>query len=507
MKKLLLAAATAALIAPGALADSFKFVFDGQNDMYGLTRYMTDKVDADSYVKEWSFNENGIDFLLTNDEESTGNGFSLVYAISEKDPGNAGIMVASYTGVNISLTVPGGNITGAKLWLSGYTMNTLEVDFNGTMIEDPGNDDALWTWQWADPEAGETLVIKWPKTYLNRFIHAIEITYNRDLGGKKECGLAFPVESAEGVMGEEFAAPVLENPNNLPIVWTSSDEAVATVDAEGKVSFVSHGKTVITASTEGNNEFGPGSVKYDLTVIPVARNIAEMKALAPNVYDRVKVLFPMTVTFGNLGYAFVIDSENNATCINDYRNEGSTSTSTQTIYTRGDIIPAGWMATNATIYSSWIWRGLPENVTEKVEDLPYPEVEAITPADADRVLILKNVTFTTSTAKEMTKAYGTTPDGKRYEFQDTYDAPLMDPGCYNVTGVVRYSVVGETTYFYMAPLAYTESTWTPDDAVETIEADGTTATYFNLQGAPVANPANGIFIRVANGRSSKVIVR
>jgi hypothetical protein len=41
--------------------------------------------------------------------------------------------------------------------------------------------------------------------------------------------------------------------------------------------------------------------------------------------------------------------------------------------------------------------------------------------------------------------------------------------------------------------------------VESIEADDAEAVYFNLQGVRVNNPEKGIFIRVANGKSSKVV--
>lgn len=45
------------------------------------------------------------------------------------------------------------------------------------------------------------------------------------------------------------------------------------------------------------------------------------------------------------------------------------------------------------------------------------------------------------------------------------------------------------------------------EAVETLETVEGEAVYFNLQGAKVANPENGIYIRVANGKATKVMVR
>ena len=45
-----------------------------------------------------------------------------------------------------------------------------------------------------------------------------------------------------------------------------------------------------------------------------------------------------------------------------------------------------------------------------------------------------------------------------------------------------------------------------EGAIEAIEADNTPAIYFNLIGQRVANPENGVFIRVQNGKATKVIL-
>lgn len=45
-----------------------------------------------------------------------------------------------------------------------------------------------------------------------------------------------------------------------------------------------------------------------------------------------------------------------------------------------------------------------------------------------------------------------------------------------------------------------------ESAIEAIEADNTPAIYFNLIGQRVANPENGVFVRVQNGKATKVIL-
>ncbi|MDE6697381.1 MAG: Ig-like domain-containing protein [Muribaculaceae bacterium] len=379
-------------------------------------------------------------------------------------------------------------------------MISLDVIFNGAAIECSG-ENPIYNWVWTNEEGVEKVTFSWTNTNYARYIHSIDVVYTPDLGGKLENGLSFSEKSFEAVLGESFSSPILTNPNNLNISWTSSDESVATVDAEGKVTLVDKGTTVITATTEGNDEYAAGNAKYELSVIPSASNIAELKAMAPNQYDRVKVNFPAVVNYGNLSFAYVTDAEGNATCFDDMRNRNSSSTSVVTLYKAGQVIPAGWIATNATMFGSAIWEGFPEKSTETVE-VTYPVVTSITPEDADRVVVLENVKFEGRTPEGTTKAFGTTPDGTSYEFQDTYNIGSKRAGTYDVTGVVRYSKRGDSEFFYIAPIKYTEAA---GSFVEIEESDAIKATYYNLDGTPVAEPKSGVFIKVENGKSLKIV--
>ncbi|MDE6297393.1 MAG: hypothetical protein K2L89_06050, partial [Muribaculaceae bacterium] len=46
-----------------------------------------------------------------------------------------------------------------------------------------------------------------------------------------------------------------------------------------------------------------------------------------------------------------------------------------------------------------------------------------------------------------------------------------------------------------------------ETGVNEIAAETGAARYFNLQGVEVANPENGVFVKVANGKASKVVVK
>ena len=86
-----------------------------------------------------------------------------------------------------------------------------------------------------------------------------------------ESGVKFTNISAKadlnGYNGEAVAYGQLENPNNLPITYTSSNLYVATVDANGKVTLKSWGKTTIIASYPGNDQYKPATTSYELNVI------------------------------------------------------------------------------------------------------------------------------------------------------------------------------------------------------------------------------------------------
>ncbi|MDE6681915.1 MAG: Ig-like domain-containing protein [Muribaculaceae bacterium] len=511
MKKLLLTFATLAMGVTSTLADETKMVFDGDNDMGGLTRQTDfdprlirmnpgDLVFSDSFT----YAQDGVEFSIKKESEE-GYGFALVNAGGT----NAGIMVYStmvgeYDTIlpEVTLSIPNGKIKGFKLVMTGDALGTLEIEVEGKKVESVSENNA-YSWTWSDEEGLEKVTFDWENKFHTRYIHSIEITYTPDLGGKKECGLSFNEDSAEVILGQDFTLPTLSNPNNLPIVWSSTNESVATVDAKGVVTLVGGGETSIIASTEGNDAYAAGNVKYLLKVVPVATSLLQMKEFAPNLYDKVYVNFPMTVTFPNMGYAFVIDAEGTAGYIQNIVNQNSSATSAVTIYKVGDIIPAGWVATNANLTSEWLWEGKPEKSTETTE-VTYPVVESVTPADCNMVVILKNVKFTTFTATGNTKAFGTTPDGTRYEFQDNYNAPAEPAGEYDVTGVVRYSTYGASEFFYISPIAYKKS---EESGIENIAVNESETRYFNLQGMEVENPANGVYVKVSNGKVSKVIIK
>ncbi|MBQ3673295.1 MAG: Ig-like domain-containing protein [Paludibacteraceae bacterium] len=66
---------------------------------------------------------------------------------------------------------------------------------------------------------------------------------------------------------EATELPILWNPDQLPILFSSSEPTVATVDANtGVVTIVGVGTTTITATFAGDEEYLPLEASYILTV-------------------------------------------------------------------------------------------------------------------------------------------------------------------------------------------------------------------------------------------------
>ena len=99
----------------------------------------------------------------------------------------------------------------------------------------------------------------------------IEVTYSTS--NKKQAGLAFDTTTCTAVLGQAVTTPTLQNPNNLPVTYTSSNPAVATVDANGTVTPVATGKTEIVVRSEETDDFFAGSASYTLNVTATDVNL------------------------------------------------------------------------------------------------------------------------------------------------------------------------------------------------------------------------------------------
>lgn len=156
-------------------------------------------------------------------------------------------------------------------------------------------------------------------------------------------------------------------------------------------------------------------------VVPVsAKSIAEMLALAPNNNNIVKVGCPLTVTYANGKYVYVVDAAGDAVLLFD----------TNTFET-GDIIPAGWEATYV------LFNGIPEftgtfPAASGKAEVTYETVESVSTDDLSKVLWLNKVTFEEATPDTKSNFEGVLSDGTALNFYNNFTVSSVEPGEYCV---------------------------------------------------------------------------
>lgn len=328
------------------------------------------------------------------------------------------------------------------------------------------------------------------------YLTKISITWDIADSSKQPAGLKYETTNYTVELGDAFTAPELTNPNGLAVTYTSSDENVATVASDGKVTLVGVGTTKITATSAETAEFNAGSAFYNLTVVKSYSTVAEFYTVGAN--NKGLIGFDLIVTYVNGANCYAQTEDGEATLI-----YGSTS------YEVGDIIPAGWEGQYAP------FNGLDE--IKPVGTMPAAsgtttfvpaEVTSVSKADMNRVVVLKNVKFDAATVTGSTKKnFDGTVDDVTYTFRNNFaDVPSVEAGLYNVKLAVSYYVDknnNETLQLY--PIAYTAITETGIDDV--VVDENAPVEYYNLQGVRVANPENGLYIRRQGNKATKVLVK
>lgn len=117
----------------------------------------------------------------------------------------------------------------------------------------------------------------------------IAINYTEVAGDKKPAGISYSASSVEVNANalDKFEAPVLNNPNNLTLTFTSSDENVAEVDADGAVSLTGdEGEATITAEFAGDDTYRAGKASYTIVV----KNVPVNESTEANPYTVAKAL-------------------------------------------------------------------------------------------------------------------------------------------------------------------------------------------------------------------------
>ena len=70
-----------------------------------------------------------------------------------------------------------------------------------------------------------------------------------------------------------FSIPTFTNTNSFEVVFSSSDELVATINVQGEITIVGNGTTLIKANFAGNETYKSKEASYTLVVNKPKQNI------------------------------------------------------------------------------------------------------------------------------------------------------------------------------------------------------------------------------------------
>ena len=431
MKKLLLSFVMILSFAAMAYADVV--TWDFVNNDYGLERQSGNST---KYLPSETVITNGDSQIELT--KGGGNGFRL-WA-----DGIRFMKVTEANWAKMAVRIPGGKISKVILTYKsgngvfGCTLDNLndEYDYdNATKATE-----AVWTGLTLFPEE----VVFQSLATGTKALSKIEVTYTKETDLDMP-GLKFPTSSYEVYLNETFDAPQLTNPNNLPVSYTSSNESVATVAADGSVTLLSAGSTTITVSSEQTDKFLAGSASYTLTVKEPAASyntLAEFIAGIPEKGDAAVMNGDLTVVYVNGAYVYVKD-ETASSLIYKY---GSG-------YQKGDVIPGGWEGENA------VFNGLFEiaptgemPVATSTVDVTYPAFTgALTMDMVNQVVTLKNVTIEEATPSDKSN-FNVTVGGETVQFRNNFSLEAVEPGVYDID----VAVSAYNTALQVYPIAYNE---------------------------------------------------
>ena len=163
------------------------------------------------------------------------------------------------------------------------------------------------------------------------------IALYKKTNGQQLAELAYATTKYLTKLGDAFTTPTLTNPNSLTVTYSSSDNDVATVDANGAVTIKAAGVVTITASFAGNSSFLEGSASYTIGVtehagtqadpysVADAKRVIDVMGTAENVYATgivSEIVTAYNATYGNITYNISIDGTTAADQLQAYRGKG-----------------------------------------------------------------------------------------------------------------------------------------------------------------------------------------
>lgn len=164
--------------------------------------------------------------------------------------------------------------------------------------------------------------------------------------------ITFHPITAKSSCDADFSVDAISTNNTIPLIYASSNPAVATISAQGIVHIIGNGTTIITISQNGNTLYTPANPQSQtLTVNPPVAPIVNIAADPTSVCDGMTVTYTATVTnvTGNLSYQWQLNGVNAGTNSSTFASNQVTSTAiVKCIVTNNSSCPATGISNSIT---------------------------------------------------------------------------------------------------------------------------------------------------------------
>lgn len=192
-------------------------------------------------------------------------------------------------GGTFSATIPMNGKSGEMTLSFLSNKNTVNVTLTNATLGEKTAAGSSYSYTVTVPDGTENITITFTNSTTSNVRFDNAKLYKGD--ALLPAGLSWGTASREVTIGSESNSfPTLTNPYDVSVSYSSDNEAVATIDAEGVITLVSAGTTNITATFEGNETYEAGAATYKLTVKPAADPSVDISNTLETAYTVAKAL-------------------------------------------------------------------------------------------------------------------------------------------------------------------------------------------------------------------------
>lgn len=421
----------------------------------------------------WTFFDNGEISLAEYADKKVQFGYK--YISTEECAGTWEIKDIFVTGVKVPVPTPEKPV----ITFADNTVTIAAAENCNIFYTTDGSEPTVESTPYSAPfEITETVTVKAIAVFKNKVSEVAEALC--EYVAPKDAELSFAEESVTYVVGEEYfigdLIPLVEltKATTAEVTYTSSNEEVVSyIAAEGMLKINGIGEAVITASAEANDEYLAGTASYTIIINELPK--PQPDAIYQGLIESAEAT-EWEISSGSLSSDIWQWDEANGFMATSAQNENI-------------IVSANLTSPLINIEG---YKELALSFEQYTENFGSEN-----PADFCKVLIsVDGAEFTeiapvTAAAEGWTLTSADLADVKGSTLQVRFKYTAT-PECVGVWKVKNLNVTG----------------FKDAQGIESVETtDALEAVYYNLQGVRVANPANGIYIKVQGNKTSKVYIK